>query len=142
MTPQKQLFLHRPEEGQFGDCWRAAIACLIDQPVASVPHFAMAGLNGIPGDYMVLTRAWLAEFNLYLLQVPYSGETLESVLDLVGTLNPGVHYLLTATKEGGVDHNVVCLDKQIVWDPSLEPKPIIGPASDGHWWVSFMGALV
>ncbi len=142
MTPQKQLFLHRPGEGQFGDCWRAAIACVLDLPVDDVPHFGLVGLVGEPGDYMVVTRAWLAERGFYLLQVPYSGETLESVLGLVGMLNPDVHYLLTATKDGDVDHNVVCRGDQVVWDVSLEPKPLTGPASDGHWWVSFIGARV
>lgn len=140
MRPQKQLFLHRPEEGSFGDCWRAAIACVLDLSVETVPHFAMIGLEGDPGAYMVETRRWLKEeCGLTFLQVPFVGSNLDVVLAMAGTLNPDVHYLLTARNARGVDHNVVCLNGQVVWDPSLEPTDIVGPASDGHWWIGYFG---
>ena len=40
MTPHKQLNRHRPEEGVFGDCYRTAIACLLDLRPQDVPHVA------------------------------------------------------------------------------------------------------
>lgn len=39
MTPVKQTILHDPENGKFGDCFRACIASLLELPITAVPHF-------------------------------------------------------------------------------------------------------
>lgn len=36
---QKQAFLHKPEEGVYGDCYRTCIACLLGIDRDAVPHF-------------------------------------------------------------------------------------------------------
>ena len=39
MTPQNQEYVHNPEQGIFGDCFRATLASLLDKPISEVPHF-------------------------------------------------------------------------------------------------------
>jgi hypothetical protein len=38
MTPHKQRFRHDPANGIYGDCWRTAIACLLDIQPEEIPH--------------------------------------------------------------------------------------------------------
>jgi len=39
MRPQKQKFAHKPDEGVFGDCFRTALAAILDLDRDDVPHF-------------------------------------------------------------------------------------------------------
>jgi hypothetical protein len=57
MTPVDQEFIHKPEEGQHGDCMRACIASVLDLPIAKVPNFAQLDADG-EGNYWIM----LAEF--------------------------------------------------------------------------------
>ena len=139
MTPQKQLFLHRPEEGIKGDCWRTALACLLDLEPTEVPHFM--SLASDREGVNCLTDRFLAERGLRVIAVPFPGETpLQQVLDTVGALNPGFHHLFSGTSRNGSNHVVIARDGQIVHDPAIDDSGIVGPMDDGLWWVEFLGA--
>lgn len=43
MVPVDQEFLHDPEAGSVGDCFRACVASVLEVPTAAVPHFALLG---------------------------------------------------------------------------------------------------
>jgi hypothetical protein len=43
MTPYKQLVKHDPFNGQYGDCARTAIACLLNMHPSEVEHFLEDG---------------------------------------------------------------------------------------------------
>lgn len=43
MIPVDQEFLHDPDAGTVGDCFRACIASVLEVPIAAVPHFALLG---------------------------------------------------------------------------------------------------
>ena len=58
MTPQKQMFLHDPDNGVWGDCQRTAIACILDRDVEDVPHFFHDGCDGKTADKRI--DDWLA----------------------------------------------------------------------------------
>jgi hypothetical protein len=45
MIPQDQEFSHAPEEGIYGDCFRAVLASLLELPIAEVPHFLHDNCN-------------------------------------------------------------------------------------------------
>ena len=60
MTPHKQLIKHDPENGQWGDCGRTAIACLLDLHPSDVPHF-WEGPERADRDPETECRKWLAE---------------------------------------------------------------------------------
>ncbi|MGW8565701.1 hypothetical protein [Isoptericola sp. NPDC055881] len=57
MIPADQLHNAGPGEEVVGDCWRTAIACVLDIPPADVPHFVQE--HG--GYFAQATLDWLAE---------------------------------------------------------------------------------
>lgn len=137
MTPHKQLFRHRPDEGQIGDCWRTAIGCLMDRSPHDVPHFVQdCWQNSGRGNQNA--RAWLALHNLGFIETPYASAPLPDVLAAVGAVNPNTYYLLGGNSRNGVGHSVICLDDRIVWDPAIDDSGITGPMDDGYYWVSFL----
>ena len=52
-----QEFLHDPETGVLGDCWRASIASVVGCPIADVPHF----VRDYPQQEGDETARWFAE---------------------------------------------------------------------------------
>ncbi|MBX9918842.1 MAG: hypothetical protein K2Y33_03255 [Mycolicibacterium frederiksbergense] len=52
-----QEFLHDPEAGTVGDCWRAGIASILGVPIADVPHF----VRDYPDAEGATTAAWFDE---------------------------------------------------------------------------------
>nr|WP_316642860.1 hypothetical protein [uncultured Roseateles sp.] len=139
MTPQKQLFRHRPAEGVIGDCWRTCFACLLDLPVEAVPHF----LEDCWEDYVTAAakaKSWLATQGFTWVEFAFQAE-LGDVLASVKVNNSGVYYLLGGNSRNGVGHQVIGCDDQIVWDPALDDSGIVAPMSDGHYWVGFLVPL-
>lgn len=141
MTPVKQLYLHDPANGQLGDCFRTALACLLDLEPEEVPHFFATTKQYKTG--IKKSNEWLANRGLYLISIPYLNEDVQAILDTIGGINPGLHYILTGESRTGVNHNVICLNNKVVWDPSLTNAGIIGPCKpDGMFWVDFLGRKI
>jgi hypothetical protein len=136
MTPHKQLFRHRPEEGQVGDCWRTAIGCLLDKAPHEVPHFVEDCWNNTPVAN-AKARTWLATQGLAFVESAYQG-TLEGVMAGVAANCPDVHYLLGGNSRTGVGHSVIACNEQIVWDPSIDEAGIVAPMDDGYYWITFL----
>lgn len=141
MTPHKQLFAHDPANGIYGDCFRTAVACLLDVDPTDLPH-RHEKIDGAAQDAMV--NAWLADHGLCLIIHPYWGTgphalTLRKALDVSSYYHPGVHYLFSGISDRGNDHVVVARDAAIVHDPSRLPGGIVGPCSDGFWWANYIG---
>ena len=139
MQFHKQLYRHDPDNGVWGDCFRTAIACLLDLQPEEVPHVCDGGEgDDSDGTAMAAMRDWLAPRGLGLFSLVYEGGKVRHVLRTVGRMNPGLPYLLMGTSRTGVNHNVICQDDQIIWDPSLSDSGIIGPADDGYFWVNML----
>lgn len=139
MIFQKQAFRHRPEKGEFGDCHRTAIACILDIPRDEVPNFGE--FYGIPGAFHAAERQFLASRGLALVNVVFQAP-LDQVLMTMGATNPDAYYLLGGTSRTGVGHSVVGLGGQIIWDPSIDDAGIVGPMDDGLYWISYLVPLV
>ncbi|MBT2142704.1 MULTISPECIES: hypothetical protein [unclassified Rhodanobacter] len=141
MIERKQLYRHKPEEGQIGDCFRTSIACLLDLEPAAVPHFGVSDFDAsgraAKHSQTAEAEAWLAERGLAQVHVAYGGE-LDDVLAAVGSLNPKAYYLLGGRSRTGVNHAVIGCGNRIAWDPSLTDAGIVGPCSDGLFWVTFI----
>jgi hypothetical protein len=133
---QKQAFHHKPDAGIFGDCVRTVFACLLDLPRDQVPHFADG--NPTQEERTLRERSWLAARGLREINTLYQGDLAE-ILQCVGQMNPGLHYMLTGISRTGCAHVVVCRDAAIVWDTSLTDAGIVGPTPDGHYWITFLG---
>ena len=139
MTPLKQRNLHNPEEGIWGDCHRAAVASMLDLPIDEVPHFGDGGPDG--EEFNSRIQAFLLSRGLTRIQIPYSGK-LEDVHLTLKHQNPDTHYFLGGHSKTGVDHTVVCLNGEIVHDPSLNESGIVGPCEDGFYWIEFLGSAI
>lgn len=134
MTPHKQLFRHRPDEGVFGDCQRTAIACLLDLDPSQVPHHH----RHLPdGEQRRLLDEWLAPRGLKVVFMAFRCEPAE-MLAVMKVANPGLFYMLSGTSRTGVNHVVIAQDDRVVHDPSLDDSGIIGPCDDGCTYIEFL----
>ena len=138
MIPHKQEFAHDPENGVYGDCFRTAIACLLDVIVSSVPHFLHDGNadEGIPR-----AQEYLKRHGLQLVEIPLDGD-LESALAIGLEYLPGLNHLLVGESRTGCNHVVICRDGAIVHDPSQTDAGIVGPTDTGHFWLGFLARLL
>lgn len=126
--------------GEFGDCYRACIASILELPADEVPHFG--ALSTDSEQMKVHFRKWLSERGLALFENWVSGQwSLEKVLQLFSKESPGAPFILhgeAAIKgTGDINHAVVALDGEI-HDPS--GAGIRGPCVniEGerlHWWI-------
>lgn len=138
MIFQKQAFRHRPEQGEYGDCHRTAIACILDLPRDAVPNF---GEHYDDTDaFHAAERQFLASHGLAKVNTLFQAD-LDQVLAHIASVNPDQYYLLGGTSRSGCGHSVVGLGGEIVWDPSLDDSGIVGPMDDGFYWVSYLVPL-
>lgn len=141
MTPQKQLHLHRPAEGIYGDCYRTVLACLLDLSPEQVPHFhrEMTGWEN-----QTIYREWLAERGLCLIETSWPGtwDLQTDLLDRMHHICGSAHYMLSGVSPRGFPHIVICRGAEMVWDTHPDNTFIVGPCTDGNYWTSFIGALV
>ncbi|AKU43491.1 hypothetical protein CPT_Sansa87 [Caulobacter phage Sansa] len=134
MTPQKQIFRHRPENGVYGDCYRTALACILDMKPEDLPHehrvfgdneqrqFYDAALK--PFGFKIALFAWTC--------------SLEEVFEVMKISNPGIHYILSGWSRSNCNHSVVALEGEIVHDPSLTNAGIVGPCDNGAYYVELL----
>ena len=138
MKFQKQLNVHNPEAGSVGDCYRTVLACFLDMDPAEIPNF------GEDEDWLQTSADWLWDKGYYPVRLVFAPDPgIESLghknIDLMLALNnPGMYYMLAGNSAGGVGHVVICLDGEIVWDPSPAEVGILGPNDDGCYSVEFL----
>lgn len=140
MRPQLQRFLHREEEGQFGDCHRTCIAMILDMDRDDVPHFMDNVPANSPADSPeckaaeAAERAWLAELGLVPVYIPYLGEMpLEELVVHLNHTVRGAAVVLGCTSSNGTNHSVVFYEGQI-YNPNA--SSVAGPMVDGMWWIT------
>lgn len=141
MKPQKQLLRHKPP-ATYGDCFRTAIAIVLDMNAADIPHFMDGGVSGEEGA--AAAEAFLNARGLTAINIVCDGaRPLQAVLDsIAGTnLRQLPVFLVTGTSRNGCAHVVVACNGDIVCDPSLDDSGIVGPCDDGFYWLTFFGAL-
>ena len=137
MIPHKQTILHDPEIGQWGDCFRTAIACIMNIPdPTEVPHFC----EGENPDWKKDSEAWLNDRGYTLVESGFLSEdaTLEEVLAQFAR-NP-CWYLVSGSSPRG-NHCVIAQRDQLVHDPHPADTFLVGPNSNGHWFVNFLVPL-
>lgn len=138
MIYQKQKYRHAPEKGEYGDCHRTALACVLDLPRDSVPNFGEH--YGDRDKFFQAEKKFLVSQGLTKAEVGFSGE-LEAVLATMGGLNPTTIYLLAGRSKSGFNHSVVCCGGGIIWDPHPDDVGIVGPTDNGFYWVTFLVPL-
>jgi hypothetical protein len=125
VTPHKQLHRHDPENDVWGDCFRTAVACLLDEVPSLVPHVCHGGMTGVESTQRM--NDWLvAEHRLTLVEFPFMGE----LQDVMGTME-------------NFNHVVICRSRRIIHDPSLDDSGIVGPCQDSvpnAYWVGILAS--
>lgn len=133
MIPHTQAFLNDPENGQRGDCWRTAVACVLDVERDLVPHVNEENVDLINGTM----KEYLASQGYSLMQIPLhetSFPTLEKVLAWMEVLNPDVTYFLSGLSKRGWNHVVICRGGEVIWDPHPSRDSIEKP-DNGCWHI-------
>lgn len=141
MTPYKGIVKHDPENGQWGDCLRTAIGCLLDMQPELVPHFAAAGDKET--DEIVAERVndWLAKRRLCRITIYFSGKlSPEEACSALGAINPGIPYLFSGRSKLGSNHTVIARNGKIIHDPSPLNTGIVGPMDNDFYMIEFIGA--
>lgn len=129
MLPQDQEVLHDPTKGIFGDCARAVIASLLEQPISSVPNFAQLADNNALGFYGLIDK-FLAKHGYYM----------QWNRNPIYVLKPGVaiyHYISGRSPRGKDGwHAVVGLNGKLSFDPHPSRAGLAGDPSE--WRHSFL----
>jgi hypothetical protein len=143
MKIQKQLIVHNPSLGNFGDCYRTCIAVMLDLNAADVPHFyqgaRMDGDNIIPdkGSAKAI-QDWLTERDIVQINVIFDGDlSVDDVLKTGGLMNIGIPFMFSGKSRLGCNHAVVAINGEIACDPS--GNGIVGPCEDGYYWLTYLG---
>ena len=138
MLYNKQLFLHKPEIGQIGDCWRTAVACIFDLLPEEVPHF-QAPYWGEPDAVNAIRdlNEWLKSYGLFYVAAGYNFATVEEALAYSAQIFRGNRILFSGTSKNGTGHVVVARHGEIEWDPAIDDSGIIGPKSNGLFYFAY-----
>lgn len=96
MIPVTQTKLHDPDNGVNGNCWRAAIASILEIGIDDIPHLEDAEYGWVDFHEFLLTQGMVPKF---------SDDPPEGYVLAVG-LSPR-----------GVSHCVVAKDGEFVHDP-------------------------
>ena len=139
MIKHKQVYRHLPEAGQIGDCARTVIACLLDLHPCEVPHFMRDAIEGGNEQDAVAARdLWVRANGHTFVEFPVQASSTEDALNWAGSYCKNTLYTLMGTSNNKVNHIVICLDREIYWDTSLDNSGIIAPSSDGYYWVGML----
>lgn len=127
--------MHAPKEGQFGDCFRACVASILELDPVSVPHFLFDGSQ----------QAWKGRANKFLashglgLLVLLVNEYVEEVLDEW----PDAFHILSGRSPRHPDfyHAVVARNGRVIHDPHPSRAGILAPTDEYPWAVDLFVSL-
>jgi uncharacterized protein YpmB len=84
-------------------------------------------------------KEFLATHNMSIASIAYTSEGgLDAVLQCMLYTSPDLYYMITGTSKNGVHHVVIGAKGKIIWDPAQDDSGIVGPCSDGYYWVEFL----
>ena len=137
---EKQAFLHDPDNGVFGDCYRTCLAAMLGMPRDSVPHWVKT-MEPALWESKVQPKydKWLAKKGLQELAIPVQDAGLENILEWQNTRTrmPTIA-MLTGQSGTGCNHVVLVSGGKIIHDPGQNDPGIIGPSGDGFYWVTWL----
>lgn len=136
MRLQKQLFVHNPEKGIYGDCQRTCVAIILDMDAKDVPHFCDdPNAKRSSRDWWAKRqKKWLSDRGLAMATFAYDGiMTFDRIMDITSD-SPDTPMILLGTSSLGSNHVVVVKNGEIVCDPS--GNGICGPCQEGTWELS------
>lgn len=141
MRFQKQTIEGDQDQGINGDCYRAALATLLDLDIASVPHFYeevnddRGSVNNERTTDWALTvdkwiTQWLADRGVVRIRTMIDGRVADvnDVFETASACSGGLPLLLSGANKNNQSHVVIVEGSRIIWDPSKHNTGIVGPA--------------
>lgn len=139
MRFQHQAFNHKPELGEYGDCHRTCLACLLDLDRDEVPNFGE--FYGNSEAFFKAEEEFLYKQGLSSVNIAYSGDvSIDRILGVIGAANPDIYYIFAGKSKSGYNHSVIGCGGKLIWDVGQEQGESIsieGPCSDGYYWVEY-----
>jgi hypothetical protein len=145
-----QLYRHEADKGQYGDCHRTAIACLLNIPVEDSPHFIgeyerrkAADADDDSYNWQQHQEEWLNSLGYTTVDVAYNGDCeLSDLFHFMQARNPHALYLLGGTSPRGTNHTVIACGGGFFHDPHPDGGFLVGPMDNGMWEVTFILPLI
>lgn len=148
MKKHIQLFRHEADKGQYGDCHRTALACILnlDKP-EHAPHFIGTHENlkkqGEEFDWQAAQERWLNELGYTSVDIVYNGDMpITGLFEFMQHRNPEALYLVGGTSPRGTNHTVVAHGGGFCHDPHPDGGFLVGPMDHGFWEVTFILPLI
>ena len=114
MRLAEQLVLHDPDNGVYGDCYRATLATLLGLDTEQVPHFLHDNCDVLTFNTRV--SEFLSQFGLVYMSVP--AWDIPQWKKATGVTIPLYHEIVDASPRfGGIGHAVVGCDGEVFHDP-------------------------
>lgn len=140
MSGRKLKFLHQDGAKRAqDDCYRTAIACLLNLAPEEVPHvYADPATTWRDGRRQM--QNWLAERGLcsFVIAVKAENNDLQPLMEWMKDYNPTACFILMGTSKNGVNHSFAVRGGTVVPDHALDDSGIIAPANDGHFWLELL----
>lgn len=122
MKFQKQEFLHDPDNGIKGDCWRTTIACLLGLDRSEVPHS-----HGEWGELVELMSNFLDSRGLQVIAIDLPGHLTVTEALAIGSSFCTQPFMFCGKSALGTGHVVIAHEGEIIHDPSRVDSGIVAP---------------
>ena len=140
MIEYTQFCLHRPEQGEYGDCWKTCIACILHCDPYEIPHYYKEfwGQAEVISDLVhAATNRWLSATT----ELQYVETPIECTREQLGTYLKHYYkdmYVIIGCNSRNGGHSVVMRNDDYMWDPSIDKSGCVGPMDDGYWWIGVL----
>lgn len=147
MIPVYQTIMHDPDNGQYGDCFRACIASLMELPIKEVPHFMHCNSPEEAKDdteAMIKLWKWLKPQGLgfFVYTAATAPEHLHAWQDyFLLKLNPDTHHIISGYTARNTFHSVIGKGGHMVHDPYPSGIGLLQPSEENPWVFEFIVKL-
>jgi len=124
------------------DCYRTAIACLLNLAPEDVPHFYEDAPEGEDrwGFAEAANQAlfdWLTERGLVMVTVPLQASSFEEFLEGAGKItNKALYYMASGRTAQKRNHVVICWGNEVVWNTGR--GEIVEPLAEGVYLLEIL----
>ena len=113
MIPRTQLFRHDPQKGVLGDCYRAALASILNLRIESVPHFGADEVADPSKDWDSRIDEFLARYGLVRIVTYFDpAPGLDAILKNVSAYNRGILFHFERSRKERVRSRRRCLRRR------------------------------
>ncbi len=125
-----QLNRHDPDKGIYGDCFRTAIACILDcESPEEIPLFAPVE------DQKKAYVEYLDSIGYVLFEIPFNiTKSIKAPLLFMQTYYPNFDYILAGVSSRGIGHVSIYRGDELIHDPHPSGGGILSAFPEGNVW--------